>query len=65
LTVGVGAEWAVTSNWLVKVEYDYVDFGTTNYNVTNVALPGGAVTVLNRNATTTLNIGKVGAAYKF
>jgi opacity protein-like surface antigen len=35
LTAGVGAEWAVTSNWLVKVEYDYVDFGTTNYNVTN------------------------------
>jgi outer membrane immunogenic protein len=27
-TVGTGVEWAIWNNWSVKVEYDYLDFGT-------------------------------------
>jgi len=30
-TAGVGAEWALTQNWIFGVEYDYVDLGTQNY----------------------------------
>ena len=26
--LGIGAEYAFTSNWSVKIEYDYMDFGT-------------------------------------
>jgi outer membrane immunogenic protein len=29
-TVGTGIEWAAWQNWSVKVEYDYLDFGTKN-----------------------------------
>jgi outer membrane immunogenic protein len=29
-TVGTGIEWAVWSNWSIKAEYDYLDFGTRN-----------------------------------
>jgi outer membrane immunogenic protein len=29
-TVGTGVEWAFNNSWSVKVEYDYLDFGTRN-----------------------------------
>ena len=29
-TVGTGIEYALWNSWSVKVEYDYLDFGTRN-----------------------------------
>jgi outer membrane immunogenic protein len=31
-TAGAGIEWAFADNWTAKVEYLYVDLGTTNFN---------------------------------
>ena len=28
--VGVGAEWGFAPNWSAKIEYDYIDFGSSN-----------------------------------
>jgi outer membrane immunogenic protein len=30
-TAGIGAEYALTHNWIVGIEYDYVDLGTESY----------------------------------
>jgi outer membrane immunogenic protein len=30
-TAGAGIEWAFTRNWILGIEYDYVNFGTQNY----------------------------------
>jgi outer membrane immunogenic protein len=47
-TVGGGVEYGITENLSGRVEYDFLDFGTKNYNFTNLSvLPvGGAVTPL-------------------
>jgi len=37
-TVGAGIEYGLTENFSAKVEYDFYDFGTQNYNF-NVATP--------------------------
>lgn len=36
-TVGGGIEYALTPNWIVGLEYDYVDLLTKNYNVAGTA----------------------------
>jgi len=38
--LGAGMEYSVTSNWSVKLEYDYMDFGSQNVNVPVVASGG-------------------------
>ena len=38
-TVGGGLEYGLTQNWILGVEYDYIDLGTDNYNVAGAA-PG-------------------------
>jgi len=35
--VGVGAEYAITRNWIVGVEYNYMDFGTASWSGINSA----------------------------
>ncbi len=32
-TIGAGLEFALTGNWTAKVEYNYLDLGTTTYDV--------------------------------
>jgi outer membrane immunogenic protein len=32
-TVGTGVEWAIWNSWSVKVEYDYLDFGTKTVGI--------------------------------
>jgi outer membrane immunogenic protein len=32
-TVGTGVKWAVSDNWFVNAEYDYMDFGTKTPNL--------------------------------
>ena len=36
-TVGVGVEWAVWENWSVKLEYDYLDFGSRTVTFNDAA----------------------------
>lgn len=43
-TVGGGVEFGMTENLSVRAEYDFLDFGTKNYNFNNlIALPAGGV----------------------
>jgi outer membrane immunogenic protein len=37
-TVGAGVEYALSSNWSAKLEYDYMDFGTKNLALTPTTL---------------------------
>jgi outer membrane immunogenic protein len=64
-TAGAGIEWAVTPNVLIKAEYDYMDLGTTRDQDVATAVGTGVVTALQRSSVSSLNIGKLGVAYKF
>ena len=63
--VGTGVEWDIAPNWTAKLEYDYIGFNTANFTSTNINLINGTAQVLARSATSHLNIGKIGVAYKF
>ncbi|HUC51029.1 MAG TPA: outer membrane beta-barrel protein [Xanthobacteraceae bacterium] len=41
--VGVGAEYAFTTNLTAKIEYNYIDFGTENDTITFAGTPIGVV----------------------
>jgi opacity protein-like surface antigen len=56
-TAGVGVEYQLLPKWTVKVEYDYLDFGTSNLNFA----PLGIGTTFK----TDVNEIKVGANYHF
>jgi outer membrane immunogenic protein len=59
-TAGVGVEYAVSSNWSVKGEYLYVDFGTSRYfQFGNPGLGGQA------NVPLTDHVFRVGVNYRF
>jgi outer membrane immunogenic protein len=60
--VGAGVEHALTRNWTVKFEYNYLDFGSKLFNVG--ATPGLGVPI-NVNASPTMHVFKVGANYLF
>jgi outer membrane immunogenic protein len=63
-TAGGGAEWALTSNWSVKVEYLYVRLQSQTYFATPVAT--GAGTILTRgDASLNNNIVRAGLNFKF
>jgi outer membrane immunogenic protein len=36
---GIGTEWAVTNNWTVKIEYDYVGVNSQSYTLTGAGIP--------------------------
>ncbi len=58
-TIGGGLEYALTSNWSVRAEYRYTDFGSwTDYPLT-AALGGNVTHHLTENAV------RLGAAFKF
>jgi outer membrane immunogenic protein len=40
-TVGTGLEWAFIPNWSLKVEYDYLDFGTKTVAINGAITAGG------------------------
>ncbi|MGL6062397.1 MAG: outer membrane protein [Bradyrhizobium sp.] len=62
-TVGVGAEWMFARNWSAKVEYLYIDLGTTNntYSLAGLGIPFGVRT----SSDFTDHIGRVGINYHF
>jgi outer membrane immunogenic protein len=62
--VGGGVEWAFALNWVARLEYNYIDFGDWTYSVNSTTV-GGVLTTFNRTATSSLNIGKAGVAFKF
>ncbi len=59
-TAGAGLEYALTDNWSVRAEYDYLGFGSKQLNFT--APPLGAVTT---NANLNVQEVKAGFDYKF
>jgi outer membrane immunogenic protein len=59
--VGAGYEYAFTNNWTVKLEYDYLGFGTVVIPATAPLLAGDTFTSNNRN----VQMVKVGVNYLF
>jgi outer membrane immunogenic protein len=63
-TAGAGIEWAFSTNWSIKGEYDYYDFGTRTLTLVGtfagapIAVPG----VMVRQKT---SVGKLGINYRF
>jgi outer membrane immunogenic protein len=66
-TVGMGYEHAFTKNFIVRVDYSYMDFGSETYKFSGESLVGDEyVGARGRsNIDTTVNQIKVGAAIKF
>ena len=62
-TVGAGAWYMFASNWSVKGEYLYLDFGTLNGN--GVLTPPVAGVALTSAMRLTANIARVGVNYHF
>jgi outer membrane immunogenic protein len=59
-TAGIGLEWAVLDNWSVKLEYDYLDFGSRS-----VPLTGWAPAFSNFSMNQRINEVKLGVNYLF
>ena len=59
-TVGAGVEWAVWENWSVKLEYDYLDFGSRTVTF-NDPLSGPA----NISVSQRISEVKLGVNYRF
>jgi outer membrane immunogenic protein len=69
-TAGLGAEFAFADNWTAKVEYLYVDLGSTNFNnicssAACLAANGGLPLTVNLSTSLTENLVRVGLNYKF
>lgn len=62
-TVGGGAEYAFTKNWSAKVEYNYIDFGSSD--VTFAFVPGTWVNPYKTTSDLTLSVVKAGVNYRF
>jgi outer membrane immunogenic protein len=61
-TAGAGAEYAFARNWSVKVEYLYVDLGTTNVRMVD---PGRPNTFIDYGFSHRENIVRAGLNFKF
>jgi outer membrane immunogenic protein len=59
-TVGTGVEWAILNSWSVKLEYDYLDFGSHNTQFTG-ATPVGLSIAVNQHISEV----KLGVNYLF
>ncbi|MEO6779641.1 MAG: outer membrane beta-barrel protein [Bradyrhizobium sp.] len=58
--VGVGAEWGFAPNWSAKIEYNYIDFGSSN-----VTLNSSLGTQNFVSSSEKVNIVKAGVNYRF
>lgn len=56
-TAGIGIEHAVSGNWSVKAEYDYIDLARRTYDLSDVGLP-------HVNVDPTLHVFKLGLNYR-
>ena len=59
---GAGAEMAVMGNWTVKLEYDYIDFGTRSVTLSSALLPAITPTF---DVKQVLHEVKLGVNYRF
>jgi outer membrane immunogenic protein len=59
-TIGAGVEWAVWENWSVKLEYDYLDFGSRTVTFIDPVLGAAAIDVSQR-----ISEVKLGVNYRF
>ena len=59
-TVGAGIEWAVWENWSVKLEYDYLDFGSSTVTFNDPVLGAATISVSQR-----ISEVKLGVNYRF
>ena len=65
---GAGIDWGIAPNWIVGVQYLYIDLGRVSFTETAInpaaspGLPGTSFTVSNRAAA---NIARVSVNYKF
>jgi outer membrane immunogenic protein len=65
LLLGVGWEYAWTNNWTFKVEYDYIDYGSTNIPYPSTSPPQLPQPLQSFAVKDTKQIVKVGVNYKF
>jgi outer membrane immunogenic protein len=59
-TVGAGVEWAWWENWSVKLEYDYLDFGSRTVTFNDPLLGAANISVSQR-----ISEVKLGVNYRF
>jgi outer membrane immunogenic protein len=59
-TVGAGVEWAVWDNWSVKLEYDFLDFGSRTVTFNDALLGPATINVSQR-----ISEVKLGVNYRF
>jgi outer membrane immunogenic protein len=60
--LGAGLDYGITPNWIVGVEYLYVDLGRISYTETSALFPASSITVSNRD---TINLVRLTVDYKF
>jgi outer membrane immunogenic protein len=65
--VGGGFDWALTQNWILRAEYQYIDLAGINFEgiVTFPALPPGNNPTYIHNIDTRVQFVRAGLAYKF
>ena len=62
-TAGAGLDYGLARNWIVGLEYLYVDLGTVSYTETpNILFPTSSITISNRAA---MHIGRLTVNYRF
>lgn len=65
-TVGLGAEWGFWQNWSARIEYDYMDFGTTTVSDSVTYFNGAAgLNPLLRNVNMNVSVIEAGLNYRF
>jgi outer membrane immunogenic protein len=58
--IGAGVEWGFAPNWSAKLEYNHIDFGSTN-----LAVVGTVSGISNISSTATIDVVKAGVNYRF
>ena len=65
-TAGGGIEWGFAPHWSAKLEYDYVQFDTSTYSISEVSGAGVVASPApTRSTTSSLNEVKGGVAFRF
>ncbi|MDC7789605.1 outer membrane beta-barrel protein [Rhodoplanes sp. TEM] len=64
LLLGLGVEYALTNNWTVKAEYNYLNFGSDSMDLTYCS-PGGCLSGYTFSGSADMHVGKIGINYKF
>ncbi|ARQ01210.1 outer membrane protein [Pseudorhodoplanes sinuspersici] len=63
-TIGGGIEWALVSNWSVKAEYLFADFGTVS-TTTLYSRTASPTQIINHDANLSMHIVRAGLNYRF